>query len=179
MNILSKYKGILNYTKLIKLLYLSDRKSFELTGYSISGDAYVSMKNGPVLSLLYDLIRNNCNETSLQYYWNSKFTTDGYDIHQVCDYIPLGELSKNDIEIMDLIDKQFHYNDFRQMIDFVHKNCPEWQMTFSSIPLSKIKIMKNVGISDDDIKLILSEESSYETEKELLKSLDYPIEDYV
>jgi len=44
--ILAKYNGVLNYTKLIKILYLSDRKSLSETGYSITGDSYVSMKDG-------------------------------------------------------------------------------------------------------------------------------------
>ena len=48
--ILSKYQGKLNYTKLIKMLYLADRESMRQTGYPITGDNYVSMPRGVVLS---------------------------------------------------------------------------------------------------------------------------------
>lgn len=41
---------------LIKLLYLSDRTSFQKYGHPIFYDQYVSMKYGPVLSKTYDLI---------------------------------------------------------------------------------------------------------------------------
>ena len=177
--IMEKYNNVLNYTKLIKLLYLSDRKSFAETGYSITGDSYVSMKNGPVLSTLYDLIKNKSSDIPLQYYWNSKFTTDGYNIHRVCTFIPKGELSASDMEIMDLIDRQFHNTSYSSMIDYVHdpKNCPEWKDTLSSIPLPKSEILKQIGFSNEDIQIILEEEESYKKESELLKSLDYPIEE--
>ena len=34
-----------NFTKIIKILYLADRKSLAESGYSITEDSYVSMKN--------------------------------------------------------------------------------------------------------------------------------------
>ena len=175
--VLAKYNYVLNYTKLIKLLYLSDRKSLSLTGYSITGDHYVSMKNGPVLSTLYDLIKNKSRDRQLQFYWNSKFATDGYEIHQVCTFIPCGELSSGDMQIIDEIDTRFHANTYSDMIDFVHdpSNCPEWKDTQSSIPLSKSEILRTVGFSESDIDAILEEEDSYAEEEKLLDSLDYPI----
>ncbi len=177
--ILSKYNGVLNYTKLIKILYLCDRKSFSQTGYSITGDSYVSMKNGPVLSSLYDLIKNKSKDIPLQYYWNSKFATDGYNIHQVCTFIPKGELSQNDISILDEIDLQFHDKTYSEMIEYVHdkNNCPEWQKTLSSIPLEKKEILKCLGFTDDEIEVVIDEERFYEAENQLLNSLDYPIEE--
>jgi len=49
--------GRMPYLRLIKLLYLVDRESWDRFGRSISGDDYVSMKHGPVLSTTYDLVR--------------------------------------------------------------------------------------------------------------------------
>ena len=179
--ILAKYNGVLNYTKLIKILYLSDRKSLSETGYSITGDSYVSMKNGPVLSTLYDLIKNKSNDISLQYYWNSKFTTDCYDIHQGCTFIPKGELSDSDTEILDSVDKQFHKKSYSFMIDYVHNpiNCPEWQDNNSSKKKKKSEILKHAGFSQDDIELLLEEENAYLEENKILNSLDYPIQEII
>ncbi|MCA6072137.1 MAG: SocA family protein [Endomicrobium sp.] len=54
--VLAKYDYRLNYTKLVKLLYISDRECLDKWGFAISGDSYHSMKQGPVLSRLYDFI---------------------------------------------------------------------------------------------------------------------------
>src|SRR5229473_6211455 len=48
--------GRMNYMKLIKLLYLADRGAFLRWGRPVSGDRYFSMKLGPVLSVVHDLI---------------------------------------------------------------------------------------------------------------------------
>ncbi len=48
--------GSMSYLKLIKLLYLLDRESFKRWGQPVTGDQYVSMKLGPVLSRVRDLI---------------------------------------------------------------------------------------------------------------------------
>lgn len=57
--LLEKHGGRLNYTKLIELLYLADREMINQTGYPITGDSYCLVKNGPVLSRVYDLIRGD------------------------------------------------------------------------------------------------------------------------
>lgn len=175
--ILKKYDGILNYTKLIKILYLADRKSFSECGTSITGDVYVSMKDGPVLCGLYNLIKNRYPDKSIQYYWNSKFQTDRYDLHCAGVYIPTGKLSDFDMETLDSIDSEFHNYSYSQMIDYVHdkKNCPEWKNTSSSIPLSKSEILKNIGFSDEDIVSIIEEDNLYEEEDKILESLNEPV----
>ena len=175
--ILNKYNGRLNYTKLIKILYLADRKSFEKTGYSITGDSYVSMKDGPVLSGLYSLIKNNYSDKTVQYYWNSKFQTESYDLLKIVSFVSEGELSDFEINTLDQIDSEFHFSSYSQMIDYVHdsKNCPEWKHTFSSIPLSEEEIMKSIGFSDEDIKVIQEEKEFYKDEDKFWEGLNTPI----
>lgn len=175
--VLKKYNGVLNYTKLIKILYLSDRRAMEKTGYSITGDAYVSMKDGPVLSGLYDLIKNRFSDRLTQFYWNSKFQTDGYNIHTATSYIPDGKLTDFEVSVLDKTDREFHSSSYSQMIDYVHdkKNCPEWTSTMSSLPLSENDIFRVLGFSDDEIKYIEEEKESYRKEAELLAALDTDI----
>src|SRR5438477_4523033 len=49
--------GRMSYLKLIKLLYLLDREALLQWGRPVTTDRYVSMDNGPVVSRIYDLIR--------------------------------------------------------------------------------------------------------------------------
>ena len=46
----------MNIMKLIKLVYLLDRLSLERRGLPVLGGDYFSMKNGPVISEMLDLI---------------------------------------------------------------------------------------------------------------------------
>lgn len=162
-----------NFTKIIKLLYLADRKSLEESGYSITEDSYVSMKNGPVLSGLYDLIKNRYKDKAVQYYWNSKFATENYDLLQICSFISTGELSKSDMDILDSVDKRFHSVPYQRMIDFVHdpRNCPEWKDTQSSIFLSESEILSHLGFSKEEIEYLEDEKKSYAAEKRMLDSI--------
>ena len=45
------------YIRLLKLLYIADRELLAETGRTLTGDEAVAMKNGPVLSRVYDLIK--------------------------------------------------------------------------------------------------------------------------
>jgi len=47
----------MSYLKLIKLLYLLDREALLRGGRPVTTDRYVSMANGPVVSRIYELIR--------------------------------------------------------------------------------------------------------------------------
>lgn len=162
-----------NFTKIIKILYLADRKSLAESGYSITEDSYVSMKNAPVLSGLYDLIKNRYKDKAVQYYWNSKFATENYDLLQICPFISTGELSVSDMDILDSIDREFHSVPYPKMIDFVHnpKNCPEWKDTQSSILLPESEILSHLGFSQEEIEYIENEKKSYKEEKEMLDSI--------
>jgi len=46
----------MHHLKLMKMMYMSDRRSLEQIETTITGDSYVSMKYGLVLSNVYDLI---------------------------------------------------------------------------------------------------------------------------
>src|SRR5579862_7488073 len=59
--------GTINYMVLIKLLYMLDRAAMSKWGRPVTFDEYYSMKNGPVLSEVHDLI----TEQPLQHsYWS-------------------------------------------------------------------------------------------------------------
>src|SRR6266545_1760337 len=49
--------GRMSYLKLIKMLYFLDREALLRWGRPVTTDRYVSMDNGPVVSRIYDLIR--------------------------------------------------------------------------------------------------------------------------
>jgi len=173
-NYLVKKNGIsLNYTKLIKLLYLADKESLKESLQTITGDTYVSMDNGPVLSKLYDLIRGKYRKNeNAQNLWNSRFICDGYKLVIATDRIPQGELSTFEIQILDQIYAKFIDYDFRDMIAYVHKNCPEWKdPQGSSVPIQPEEVLESIGRTPEEIKLILAETNAFEEEEQAFLSL--------
>jgi len=71
--------GAMNYTILLKMLYLADRASFDLYGKPIIGDMYCAMKYGPVLSTVLDLMTDPVDEKN-KCYWYEFLKTDNYNL---------------------------------------------------------------------------------------------------
>ncbi len=169
--LLQKNNGSLNYTKMIKLLYLADRESLNEAGNTITGDSYYSLDNGPVLSKLYNLIKGEQTNEKEQTIWDSRFTKDGYDLICLSDRIPFGELSRYEMNLLDTLYKQFKKYDFRYMIDYTHnpENCPEWQCpNGSSIPISLEDILsKKFKRTPEEIEWIIEEIESFNEEERL------------
>src|SRR6266481_4115650 len=84
----------MSYLRLIKLLYIADRESLKETGRKITRDRTVAMKNGPVLSGIYDLIKGR-HEAADE--WSQKIRKDGYQVELVDDP-GSGQLSRYEIK---------------------------------------------------------------------------------
>ncbi len=172
--ILKKYDFRLNYTKLIKILYILDKEALRRWDVAVTGDSYCSMDNGPVLSNIYDLIMGRYDDETIQQYWENHFVKHGYDLVSINgDKIFDDELSRREEELIDSIDSQFHDKDYKYMIRYVHlkKLFPEWQdPQGSSIPLYKKDLLKSIGRTDEEIDEILEEENQLNQEEMYLIS---------
>jgi uncharacterized phage-associated protein len=170
--LLKKYENRrLNYTKLIKELYLADRATIAESNQAITGDTYVSMKHGPVLSCLYDLIRGKGSRDA-QDFWNSRFSTDGTDLLANFDQFPEGKLSKAEKEILDKIDGQFHQKQYGELIDYTHASCPEWKdPRTSSDPISLKDILSALGRTQEEIEWVLAENRAFAEEDKMFSTL--------
>ena len=75
--LLDRHDRRMPYIKLIKLLYLAAREALIETGVPITGDRFVSMKYGPVLSSVLDLIKEpNPAEDSI---WHGCVARERFD----------------------------------------------------------------------------------------------------
>ncbi|HVS27134.1 MAG TPA: Panacea domain-containing protein [Burkholderiales bacterium] len=139
----------MKYLKLMKLLYLADRESMKRHGHPISGDRYVSMDHGPVLSNTLNLINGAV-----------KFQERGWDhwIADKADYAVslrrratrevLDELSNADIDVLRDVFAKFGKVNQWDLVKYIHRYCREWQdPNGSSIPISYEEIFKALGRS--------------------------------
>ena len=73
---LSQADSRMEYIRLIKLLYIADLEALQNWGYPLTGDEYYSLKHGPIVSNIYDIIKAN-PPFSKRSYWKDHIQTDG------------------------------------------------------------------------------------------------------
>ena len=150
--LLKKGEGRMAYIKLIKLLYLTEREAMAKWGESISGDNFVSMPHGPVLSQTYDLIKGHAESNS----WN-QFIKDeaNYEVSLVQDFevSDLDELSLAEIKIMDQTFEKFGHLSRFEIRDYTHDHCSEWENpNGSSFPIKPESIFRAMGKNEQQIQ---------------------------
>lgn len=147
----------LNYTKMIKLMYLADREALKKWNWPITGGSYVSMDNGPVLSEVYDWLKGRSENK----YWMISVKKQGFDAILIQDPGD-GELSEAEEKLLNEIDKKFKKYSFGEMIDYCHAHTKEWEdPSGSSIPIAIEKILMTIGKVSKEIKKIDQETSDF------------------
>jgi uncharacterized phage-associated protein len=137
----------MNYMRLLKLLYIADRKSLLETGRPITGGPVTAMERGPVLEEVYDLIRGQHREMPL---WDTFFRKDRYDLVELCEP-DVGTLSKYEINMLQEIAKEHEDKDEWELVRYTH-TLPEWKENdpgVSSKPIPLAKILEVIGRASD------------------------------
>jgi hypothetical protein len=130
---LRKSDNRLSYMVLIKFLYLLDRTALLKWGSPITGDSYLSMRWGPLLSHTHDLITEDLPEDeSNASFWKTHIQQRGYDVELIRDP-GNDELSKADEELITKIFdssfakyKELNYNRF-EFCEYLHTVLPEYK----------------------------------------------------
>lgn len=159
--LLHKAGGQLPVIKLMKLLYLAERKSLELYGEPITGDSFVSMPNGPVLSKTYDHM--NGAAISLEGGWDS-WISDRAN-HMVALLDPsmirtpekdLLELSDSDLSILQTTWDEFGHLDRWKLVQYTHDNLPEWvDPSGSAKPITYRKLFQVLGFGAEHSEALI------------------------
>ncbi len=126
---LRQYPGnALTRGKLIKLLYLSDRLSLERRGFPITGDAAYAMRDGPVLTEIYDLIKGTSAKTDSQEIWSHFIESERMNVLLKTDPGD-GKLSKSDTDTLRTVYDKFGHMTFRELSALTH-NLDEYKLCF-------------------------------------------------
>jgi uncharacterized phage-associated protein len=118
--------------KLMKLLYLAERRSFECYGAPMIGDRMVSMPHGPVLSCTYNHMNGELE--SAEGGWESWIADrEEHDLdlrNRAAITSPeddLLELSDADLKVLSEIWAQFGAMRGWELRQWTHRNCAEWK----------------------------------------------------
>lgn len=144
--LLSVNGGCLPYMKLIKLLYIADRRSLTMYHSSITTDSYFSMKYGPVPTSILDCIKH-ADEYPSDSPWNSSIKTLGYNVILKKTFSQCF-LSQEERDLLETVNSEYKGKDQFDLSDITHA-FPEWHNPGDSrIPLP-IEDILQATISDD------------------------------
>jgi uncharacterized phage-associated protein len=168
--LLKENNGKMNYMKLIKLLYLADREALSLWERPLTGDSYVSMDNGPVLSTVLDKI-NYGKIPSLKSYWHTYISNPSYYNVSLKQQPEFDELSKQEKTLLAAIFKKYKAFDQWEMVDICHKILSEWQNPKgTSIPIRIEDVLKALNKTEMETSLIEEDVANINYIKTVLSS---------
>src|SRR3954462_13905501 len=148
--------GRMNYMKLIKLLYLADRTALLRWGRPISFARPLSMKHGPVLSEVLDLI----NEGSLpgeSSTWRETISVPAeYEVRLIAD-CPADDLSDMEEDVLAEVFETYGQHAPFALVDILHQTLPEWTPTDGAVPIRYRDILLREGRTEREVAEIESE----------------------
>ena len=147
--------GRMHYLKLIKLMYLIDREALVRWGWSMTGDRYVSMEHGQVLSGTYDLIRDERFGDS---YWKHFISPPlgEYEVKLVAEP-EANQLSDAEHGLIEEIYSKFGRKNRWWLRDYTHR-LPEYRQTNGpSLDVDYASVLKAANKSEAEIREILDD----------------------
>lgn len=115
----------MSYLRLLKLLYIADRENLRRALRPIIGTRAVAMKNGPMHSEVYNLVKGEHWDEPL---WSNYIQKDGYQLELVKDP-GVSELSRFEIRMLTETFEQFASKDDFEIVDEMH-GFPEWDKNY-------------------------------------------------
>lgn len=156
--LLMRAGGPLQILKLMKLLYLAERRSFELYGEPMIGDRLVSMPHGPVLSRTYNHM--NGELWSEEGGWTTWIADrEGYELtlrdsNKTID--DLLQLSDADLAILSEVWDRFGSMSGSALRQFTHRSCPEWRDPDGSmLPIATEDLLEALGYTEEQRREVL------------------------
>lgn len=147
--LLEKAGGRMAYLKLMKLLYMADRRAWEENGKSISGDTYAAMPYGMVLRETLNHIRGKVQgrEAGL----SETVEIQGYDA--VLAHAPdRDELAEAELQILDQVFIEFAAIEKWALVEQLHQQLPEWKdPKGSSFIVRPEELLELLGKSAEEI----------------------------
>jgi len=147
--------GKMSYLKLIKLLYLVDREALLRWGRPVTTDRYISMDRGPVVSRIYELIREEPlpgDET----FWHHHVATQEWDVVLKAEPSP-AELSPAEEALIDEVFANYGQMNRWDLVELAHQ-LPEWvDPQGGALPIEYRDILKAGRKTDAEIAVIEAE----------------------
>jgi hypothetical protein len=158
--------------KVIKMLYVADRHAFVQWHRPITGDAFFSLENGPIVSRIYDLIKGRIGGPELEI-WGAVFNPrQGDAVSLKAGVKPNTKpLSRREKAALEEAYKTIQPLSIGEVIDFVHK-FPEWKNPgASSLPIDPKSILFYENLGESAVEQIEEELNAFQATKISLQAV--------
>jgi hypothetical protein len=150
--------GEMNYLALMKLLYLIDREALLRFGRPITGDAVFAMRQGPVLSAVFDRVSQR-KQKRPRSAWHNFIPRPAPYVYTVrFGGVPeTGALCEAEVALIDEVYAKYRNLTEAELVELTHQ-LPEWKdpgSTSKRIPFEAI--LRAGGKREAEIKAIRSE----------------------
>jgi uncharacterized phage-associated protein len=158
--------GLIEKLKLIKLVYLSERRFLGENHRPMLFDELFSLPHGPICSstlngidgeihghIWDDFLARNGNEIVAL----KKFTRDDFD-----------EISDVEIDTLEEVWTKFGHMTASQLRNYSHDHCPEYTETTGRIPISYREVLEALGASGEEAESVDREISEFRREENAL-----------
>lgn len=138
--------GTIEKLKLIKLLYLAERRFFSENHHPMLFDEYYSLPHGPICSSALNGIDGIIHGEI----WDDYIARNGNVVVAMKSFSrdELDDVSDAELEVVAGIWRQFGHMTASQLRNYSHDNCPEYTETTGRIPISYKQILEAVGEED-------------------------------
>ena len=148
--------GRMSYLKLIKLLYLLDREALLRWGRPVTTDRYVSMDNGPVVSRIYSLIREEPAPGTDPVWRRYISAPSSYEVALIVEP-ETEELSRAEQSLIEEIFTRHGSQSRWDLVNLSH-GLPEWQNpNGSAIPIQYRDILRAGNKTESEIAAVEAE----------------------
>jgi uncharacterized phage-associated protein len=155
--IIQKSGREMDYLRVVKLVYLADRKSLAKRGIPIVGGKYFSMRKGPVNGDVMNFVtRRNAPG------WKDSIAPmQGHSLSVVSEP-SYDSLSESELGILDEVVEEHLANTTDELVEWCHKNCEEYEEVSANgrKPISVESILQAEGKTSAAIARILKEAES-------------------
>lgn len=151
-----------DYLWIIKMLYFIDREALKRWERPITYDRYVAMPHGPVLSTIFNIIKNNMPSVV----WKQYIVTrrGDYEVSLNGSPAPRRKLSEAEVELINEMFQKYGHLSGKELEELSH-HLPEWHDPHgSSIPIPLSDVLNVLDFNQEDIARI---ESELEVEEEI------------
>jgi hypothetical protein len=155
----------MDYLRLAKLIYLADRQSILTRGVPIIGGTYLSMFKGPTISEFMNFVhRRNAPA------WTETISIRFGNEIRLQGSPCFGALSQAELNILDLVVAQHAQRTTDELVDWCHKNCPEYEEVdrHQRRPIKVETILKCAGRGKKQIQKVLQDAQEIEEMDRLL-----------
>ena len=160
--------GRMSYLKLIKMLYFLDREALLRWGRPVTTDRYVSMANGPVVSRIYELIREEPAPGTDPIWHHYISTPQGWEVALLAEP-ETDELSRAEEALIDEIYAVYGKMTRWDLVRASHE-LPEWQdPNGSAIPIQYRDILRAGNKTESEIAAVEAELESLATTEAMLQ----------